>query len=148
MQSLWMIVASLLFACMGVCVKLGSARFTTGELVFYRGLVGFVMMFGLLRLQGLSCATPHWRLQLSRACRDHRPDVLLLPSASCPGHSGDTQLHLATVCRLAPRLLVPGACRKHLFAAVALGFIGVVLLLQPTLDPRNGLEHSADWALA
>ena len=42
MQSLWMIVASLLFACMGVCVKLGSARFTTGELVFYRGLVGFV----------------------------------------------------------------------------------------------------------
>lgn len=66
MQSLWMIVASLLFACMGVCVKLGSAHFSTGELVFYRGFVGLLMMIVLLRLQGISYATPHWRLQLSR----------------------------------------------------------------------------------
>jgi drug/metabolite transporter (DMT)-like permease len=44
MQSLWMIVASLLFACMGVCVKLGSAHFSTGELVFYRGFVGLLLM--------------------------------------------------------------------------------------------------------
>ena len=35
-----MIVASLLFALMGVCVKLASAHYATGEIVFYRGLVG------------------------------------------------------------------------------------------------------------
>ena len=66
MQSLWMIVASLLFACMGVCVKLGSAHLSTGELVFYRGLIGLLMMAVLLRVQGIPFATPHWKLQLSR----------------------------------------------------------------------------------
>ena len=66
MQSLWMIVASLLFACMGVCVKLGSAHFSTGELVFYRGFVGLLLMAVLARWQGIAYATPHWRRQLSR----------------------------------------------------------------------------------
>lgn len=66
MQSLWMIVASLLFACMGVCVKLGSAYFSTGELVFYRGFVGLLLMALLARWQGISYRTPHWRRQLSR----------------------------------------------------------------------------------
>ena len=66
MQSLWMIVASLLFACMGVCVKLGSAHFSTGELVFYRGFVGMLLMALLARWQGIPYRTPHWRRQLSR----------------------------------------------------------------------------------
>mgnify|MGYP000308318688 CR=1 FL=1 len=33
MQSLWMLVASLLFACMGVCVKLASEQYGAGEIV-------------------------------------------------------------------------------------------------------------------
>src|SRR5690606_6170521 len=66
MQSLWMIAASLLFACMGVCVKLGSALFSAGEMVFARGLVGVLMMVLLARLQGVRLATPLWRLQLAR----------------------------------------------------------------------------------
>jgi hypothetical protein len=36
-HSLWMIAASALFACMGVCVKLGASLFSSAELVFYRG---------------------------------------------------------------------------------------------------------------
>ncbi|MDB5999259.1 MAG: hypothetical protein JWP52_958, partial [Rhizobacter sp.] len=35
-----MILASLLFATMSVCVKLASADYSSGEIVFYRGLVG------------------------------------------------------------------------------------------------------------
>ncbi|MBN8282375.1 EamA family transporter [Zoogloea sp.] len=141
MQSLWMIVASLLFACMGVCVKLGSARYTTGELVFYRGLVGFVMMFGLLRLQALSCATPHWRLQLSRGvsgtialmCYFFALGILPLATAVTLNYTSPLFVALLLACWFRERV------GKHLFAAVALGFIGVVLLLQPTLDP-------AQWA--
>ncbi|WP_374476998.1 DMT family transporter [Zoogloea sp.] len=139
MQSLWMIVASLLFACMGVCVKLGSARFTTGELVFYRGLVGFVMMFGLLRLQALSCATPHWRLQLSRGvsgtialmCYFFALGVLPLATAVTLNYTSPLFVALLLACWFGEHV------GKHLFAAVALGFIGVVLLLQPTLDPEQ-----------
>lgn len=141
MQSLWMIVASLLFACMGVCVKLGSARFTTGELVFYRGLVGFVMMFGLLRLQGLSCATPHWRLQLSRGvsgtialmCYFFALGILPLATAVTLNYTSPLFVALLLACWFREHV------GSHLFAAVALGFIGVALLLQPTLDP-------AQWA--
>ena len=35
-----MILASFLFATMSVCVKLASELYETGEIVFYRGLVG------------------------------------------------------------------------------------------------------------
>jgi lactate permease len=39
----WLIVvASLLFATMGVCVKLATAHYGSGEIVMYRGLVGVI----------------------------------------------------------------------------------------------------------
>ena len=37
MQASWMILASLFFATMSVCIKFASAHFHTFELVFYRG---------------------------------------------------------------------------------------------------------------
>jgi S-adenosylmethionine uptake transporter len=39
-----MLTAAFLFATMGVCVKLASALYSTGEIVFYRGLVGSLFM--------------------------------------------------------------------------------------------------------
>ena len=41
---LLMVLASLLFATMGVCVKLASALYGAGEIVFYRGLVGMLFI--------------------------------------------------------------------------------------------------------
>ena len=52
-----MVLASLLFATMGVCVKLASAHYATGEIVFYRGLVGLAMMSVVARWQGGSLRT-------------------------------------------------------------------------------------------
>ena len=50
MSAPWMMVlASLLFATMGVCVKLASAHYATGEIVFYRGLTGVLLMWGFAR---------------------------------------------------------------------------------------------------
>ena len=34
MQALWMLLAALLFATMGVCIKFASAYFTSFEVVF------------------------------------------------------------------------------------------------------------------
>ena len=45
MQALWMLLASLLFATMGVCIKFASAHFSSFEVVFYRGLIGLVFAF-------------------------------------------------------------------------------------------------------
>ena len=53
MPALWMLLSCLLFACMGVCVKLASASFSTGEVVFYRGIISMLMMVGLARSQGI-----------------------------------------------------------------------------------------------
>ena len=36
MHALWMVLAALLFASMGVCVKLGSAYFHPAEMIFWR----------------------------------------------------------------------------------------------------------------
>ena len=56
LSSSWLVVcATLLFATMGVCVKLASAEYPAGELVFYRSLTGALMMLerGLSDLQRL-----------------------------------------------------------------------------------------------
>ena len=66
MQALWMVVASFLFACMGVCVKLSADLFSTAEIVFYRNLISLLLIAGLVALRGTSLRTPHWRFQLVR----------------------------------------------------------------------------------
>ena len=45
-----MVLATFLFATMGVCVKLASALYGTGEIVFYRGLIGASMLYFVSRV--------------------------------------------------------------------------------------------------
>ncbi|MDO9403885.1 MAG: DMT family transporter [Polaromonas sp.] len=56
-QALWMILSSLFFACMGVCIKFASAHFGSGELVFWRGVIGVFFMAAYARLHGTSLRT-------------------------------------------------------------------------------------------
>ena len=58
MQASWMILASLFFSMMGVCIKYASAHFHTFELVFFRGLIGVVFMAWICRMQGITLRTP------------------------------------------------------------------------------------------
>jgi drug/metabolite transporter (DMT)-like permease len=141
MQSLWMIVASLLFACMGVCVKLGANTFSTGELVFYRGLVGLFIVALIARLHGVSLATPNWRLQLTRAlsgsaalmCYFYAIASLPLATAVTLNYTSPIFVALLLALWFRERL------RGPVLASVALGFIGVVLLLKPTLQADQWL---------
>ncbi len=57
MQSLWMLVASFVFAIMGVCVKLASATSSTSEIVMSRGAVGMVVLYVVARARGLPLTT-------------------------------------------------------------------------------------------
>src|SRR5689334_16847091 len=54
---LLMVAASFLFATMGVCVKLASTQYTAGEIVFYRGLMGAILMAIFARSRGISLRT-------------------------------------------------------------------------------------------
>jgi drug/metabolite transporter (DMT)-like permease len=145
MQSLWMIVASLLFACMGVCVKLGAAQFATGELVFYRGLVAMLLVAAVARTQRVSLATPNWRLQITRglagsaALMSYFYALSILPLATAVTLSYTSPMFVA--------LLLAAWFRERLtwpvLVSVALGFAGVVLLLAPTVRPDQWLGACA-----
>lgn len=130
-----MIVASFLFACMGVCVKLGSVQFSTGELVFYRGFVGLVMMFVLSRVRAIPLATPHWRLQLSRSvsgslalmCYFFAIGALPIATAVTLSYTSPIFMALLLAVFMGERLRWPT------LLSVVIGFSGVVVLLRPTL---------------
>ncbi|MDR1853315.1 MAG: DMT family transporter [Azoarcus sp.] len=52
---------------MGVCVKLSAnAGYAPAEIVFYRSLVGLIIMAVIVRWRGVSLATPHWGRQMKR----------------------------------------------------------------------------------
>lgn len=134
MQSLWMVAASLLFACMGVCVKLGSARFSAAELVFARGAIALLIIYAYVRLAGLSLATPHWRTHLMRGIAGFVSLVMyfysisVIPLATAVTLNYTSPLFLALLLAFWLRERV----RPFLFVALAMGFAGVILLLRPS----------------
>lgn len=135
MRSLWMLVAAFMFACMGVLVKLGAAHFSSTELVFYRSLFGVWMTYLIIRYYRLSVRTPHWRIHCWRGITGL---VSLLMFFYCL-----TQLPLATAISLNytwplfvalfSTLILKEHIQWPLICTILLGFIGIILLLRPTL---------------
>ena len=141
MPAIWMIIASFLFACMGVCVKLGTEQFSTGELVFYRGLVGVLMTLVVSRTAGVALRTPHWRMQLSRSvtgsialmCYFFTIGILPLATAATLSYTSPIFVAILLAVLFGERLNARTAI------AIMVGFGGVVLLLRPTLQPGQWL---------
>ena len=145
MPAFWMIVSCFLFACMGVCVKLASSVFSTGEIVFWRGGVSMAMMGGLALSRGVALSTPHWRMHLSRSISGSTALVCYffaigaLPLATAVTLNYTSPLFVALLLALFFReRLNPIAS-----AAVLMGFAGVVVLLRPTLQPEQWLGAAA-----
>ena len=140
MGSLWMLVAGLLFACMSSLVKLGSADFTSSELVFYRSFFGLLVVYAMLRRSKIPLATPHWRGHLWRGLSGtvammlffYCITVLPLATAITLNYTSSLFLSLLTVLVLKDKFHAP------LTSALIVGFLGIVLLLHPTLE-RNQL---------
>jgi drug/metabolite transporter (DMT)-like permease len=138
MQSLWMLVASLLFACMGVCVKLAAETHSAVEITFYRSFISLVMMYGLVRLRGVRLATPHWRWQISRgvvgfsALFAYFYAITLLPLATAVTLNYTSAIFLAIYLALAGMRL-----RGGILGALVIGLVGVALLLKPTLHAEQ-----------
>jgi S-adenosylmethionine uptake transporter len=133
MQSLWMVLASLLFACMGVCVKLAAASHSAEEIVFYRSVLSLLVMFVLVRLRRVPLRTPHWRWQISRGALGFAAllayfwAITLLPLATAVTLNYTSAIFLAIYLALAGQRPTIGV-----LAALALGLAGVGLLLRPS----------------
>ena len=135
MQSLWMVAASLLFACMGVCVKLGVAQFAAAELVFWRGFIATLLLGSFILVRRLPLATPHMRTHVVRGLAGFVSLVMyfyaisLIPLAAAVTLNYTSPLFLA----LLLVLWLKEPVRHGFYAVLAAGFVGVVFLLQPTL---------------
>lgn len=133
MQSLWMLVASLLFACMGVCVKFAAATHSAVEITFFRSIISLMLMGGLVRWRGVPLPTPHWRWQISRglvgfaALFANFYAITLLPLATAVTLNYTSAIFLAIYLAIAGTRLRPG-----IIGALVIGLLGVGCLLKPS----------------
>jgi drug/metabolite transporter (DMT)-like permease len=135
-QSLWMLVASLCFAAMGVCVKLGSSVFSAAELVFYRSLIATLILFAYIRWRGWPLKSRHWRAQINRGVSGFVSQVLYFFAIGALPLATAVTLNYTSPLFFAMFLGLWSGQRLHasVVGALALGFVGVAVLLQPTLN--------------
>ena len=129
-----MVLASLLFALMGVCVKFASAQYSAGEIVLYRGALGALLMAGVTRARGGTLRTPvpamHFWRSLTGVC------------ALCLWFYSIGRLPLATAMTLNymssvwMALFLVGGARvdARLVCTVLVGFAGVAMVLRPAIE--------------
>ena len=147
MSNAWlMVVASFLFATMGVCVKLASAHYHFGEIVLYRGLTGSLMMLAVARWQRGTVATSVPAMHFWRSLSG----VLALMAwfyaiGNLPLATAMTLNYMSSVWMalfLIGGAVMLGSARVdgRLIATVLVGFAGVGLILRPTIE-QDQLWH-------
>lgn len=146
MQASWMILASLFFATMSVCIKYASGHFHTFELVFYRGLIGIAFMAAICRSQRVPLRTPiplmHvWRSVIGVASLT----AWFYAIAHLPLATAMTLNYMSGVwvaAFLVGGTLVMGrlqdmARQGPVVLTVIAGFAGVVMILRPTIEQNQ-----------
>ena len=150
MQALWMVLAAFLFASMGVCVKIASAHFNAAELVCYRGLIGIVILWLLARSQRVTLATRYpgmhaWRSLVGVASLGAWFYAIAhLPLATAMTLNYMSSVWIAaflvggTLLAWRPSAASPRpAFQGPLVLTVLTGFVGVVMMLRPSLDQNQ-----------
>jgi len=145
MASLWMLFASFAFSAMGAGVKLASVLYSTSEIVMYRGLVGTFVLLALVAAQRGSLRTAFAGAHLWRAT----VGVISLwmwfyAIGQLPLATAVTLNYMAPIW-MAFFLLCLGwwQSKNHvawpLIGAILTSFIGVTLVLQPSVGSDQWL---------
>ncbi len=145
--------AALLFALMGAVVKLASPLYGAGELVMYRSAIGLVLMLVVLRVRGIGWRTPVPGMHAVRSITGTVSMCLWFQAlAALPLATATTlnimssvwiALFLLAIPRIAawrgatPALQNANPVDWRLLLAVAGGFVGVALVLQPTIEAQQ-----------
>ena len=145
MQALWMLLASLFFATMGVCVKFAATHFNSFEIVAYRGLFGMAFLAWLARARGIGLRT---QVPLMHLWRSLIGVISLLAGfyaiAHLPLAPAMTLNYMSSVwigafliggALLLQKRAEPIRQQTPLFLAVLGGFAGVALVLRPSFTP-------------
>ena len=145
MQALWMLLGAAFFATMGVCVKYASAHFNSAELVFYRGVVGFVFLAVIARQQNISLRTQYLGMHVWRSIIGVTSlSAWFYAIAKLPLATAMTLNYMSSVWVAA--FIVGGslinwkpgqgqslASQGPLALTVMAGFTGVIMVLRPTM---------------
>ena len=141
-----MVIASFLFASMGVCVKLASADYAPGEIIFYRGVIGAMLLFTLARSRRVSLAT---RVPASHFWRSLTGVTAMflwfyalgnLPLATAMTLNYMSSVWMALFLIGGAAMLGAARVDGRLIGTVLLGFAGVALILRPTIE-QDQLWH-------
>jgi S-adenosylmethionine uptake transporter len=146
MQALWMVLASLFFSSMSVCVKFAATHFNTFELVFYRGAIGTLIMAVACQRQGISLKTPVPKMHLWRSV----VGVISLAAwfyaiAYLPLATAMTLNYMSGVwvaAFLVGSIVWAGSLKNAkqqipVALTVLVGFAGVVMILRPTIEQNQ-----------
>jgi drug/metabolite transporter (DMT)-like permease len=139
-----MLVAGFFFAMMGVFVKLGAGEFDAAEMAFYRSFVGLFFIGALVVGGKGTIRTAYFAGHVTRSVVGsisligyfYAMSNLPLATAQTLNYTSPIFLAIATVVVLGERFTY------WLTGAIVLGFAGVALLLQPTIQ---GGKESAAW---
>lgn len=132
----WMVVAAAFFALMGLFVKLGAKHFSSTELVFWRTLIGVLTLGGAALWRRERFATPLLRYHLQRGVIGYVSLLMSfyaiahLPLATASTLTYTSPMFLAVLSVVLLKEKLP----RQALAGLGLGFVGVVLLLKPTLS--------------
>lgn len=124
---------------MGAFVKIGAQKFSSMELVFYRSLFGFVLIWFTIFLKKSALKSPVLGKQISRALVGFISLVLFfyaithLPLATAIMLNYTSGLFLGA---LTP-LFLHEKPKKITYLALILGFSGIVLLLKPSVSAQD-----------
>jgi len=141
-----MILASLFFATMGVCIKYASEHFHTFDLVFYRGVIGIVFMAVICRSQGVGWRTPIPMMHVWRSVVGVFSltawfyAIAYLPLATAMTLNYMSSIWVAAF--LLGGTLVVGRVQDMgrqgpVVLTVIAGFVGVVMILRPTIEQNQ-----------
>ncbi len=134
-----MVLATMLFACMGVCVKLASAYFSTATVVASRGVIGAVMMVLIAHASQTSLRTTVPALHVKRGLAGVAALAMWfycigqLPLATAVTLNYMSSVWMAVFLVIQSLWLGGRRVDPRLLTAVGIGFLGVGLVLHPTI---------------
>jgi len=143
-----MVLASLFFSTMSVCVKFAATHFNTFELVCYRGAIGTLIMAVICQRKGMSLKTPVPQMHLWRSVVGVTSlaawfyAIAYLPLATAMTLNYMSGVWVAAF--LVGSTIWAGSLQNAkqqmpVALTVLVGFVGVVMILRPTFEQNQWL---------
>ncbi|NYT81934.1 DMT family transporter [Alcaligenaceae bacterium] len=136
MQSLWMLLASVMFAGMGACIKVAyELGASLSYVVIFRGVPSVILLFFWTLLTRRSLRPKSWKLHVWRNVSGVTSMWLGFYAISHLPLSTAVSLNYTAPLFIAGWMLAWGGTQRDpvRIAAVILGFLGVVAVLRPSI---------------